>query len=107
MASRKYKRFDVFWWVASAGPELWRFSTLGAKDIEQLGASHFRIKAHPFYTADEDLQLVLRRIDGLWVVNSDSFPESGDYPMDFALTEEGAVWTDAQDDEVMVIRAIL
>lgn len=106
MPAPMYKRFDVYWWVASDGPELCRYRTLKAADIQQFSASHFRVIAHPIDPALEDLELILREKDGTWFVRSDSFFDiAEDYPLAFALTDQGAVWTDAQEDEIMVIQA--
>ncbi len=108
MPSPVYKRFDVYWWVASDGPELCRYRTRLAEDIQQFSTTHFRIIAHPLNSAHDDIELILRQIDGTWVVKSDSFADiAEDYPITFASTDEGAVWTDAQDDEMMVIQATL
>ena len=101
-----YTRFDVYWWVASDGPELCRYRTRNAKDIQQFSASHFRVIAHPVDPSQDEVELILRERDGAWVVKSDSFADlAEDYPFSFATTDEGAVWTDAQDDEIMVIQA--
>jgi len=106
MQNPVYNRFDVYWWLASDGPELCRYATRHAEDIQQFSTSHFRIIAHPFDTSHDDLELILRHVDGHWVVKSDSFADiSEDYPFAFTSTDEGAVWTDAQDDELMVIQA--
>ena len=106
MPNPVYKRFDVYWWVASDGPELCRYRTRQAEDIQQFSATHFRIIAHSLNPAHEDLELILRRMDGAWAVRSDSFSDMAeDYPIAFASTDQGAVWTDAQDDEMMVIQA--
>lgn len=106
MPSPKYKRFDVYWWVASDGPELCRYATRQQTDIQQFSATHFRIVAHPFDTDDDEIKLILRQVNGHWTFKSDSFADgSEDYPIVFAPTDGGAVWTDAQDDEMMVIQA--
>lgn len=106
MPSPKYKRFDVYWWVASDGPELCRYATRQPTDIQQFSATHFRIVAHPFDTDDEDIELILRKVDVHWTFKCDSFADaSEEYPIVFASTDKGAVWTDAQDDELMVIQA--
>ena len=101
-----YTRFDVYWWVASDGPDLCRYRTRNAKDIQQFSASHFRIIAHPVDPDHNELELILREKDGAWAVKSDSFADlAEDYPIAFATTDEGAVWTVAHDDEVMIIKA--
>ncbi len=106
MLSSKFQRFDVFWWVGSDGPELCRYATRQPSDIQQFSNNHFRIVAHPFDAEDDDLELILRKVGGHWTFKSDSFDDiSEDYPIAFATTDLGAVWTDAQYDEMMVILA--
>ena len=106
MPSSKYKRFDVYWWVASDGPELCRYATRKPTDIQQFSVTHFRIVVHPFDAEDDDIELILRQLNGLWTFKSDTFADaSEDYPIVFASTDRGAVWTDAHDDEMMVIQA--
>jgi hypothetical protein len=106
MPRPKYTRFDVYWWVTSDGPDLHRYATRGPNDIEQFSETHFRIVVHPLDTADGAIELILRRVNARWICKSDSFEDiSEDYPVTFASTDEGAVWTDALDHELMVIRA--
>ena len=106
MPRPKYTRFDVYWWVASDGPDLCRYATRGPNDIEQFSETHFRIIVHPFDTGDDDIELILRRVNVHWTCKCDSFEDiSEDYPFAFASTDEGAVWTDALADELMVIQA--
>lgn len=106
MARLKYTRFDVYWWVTSDGPKLCRYATREPSDIEQFNETHFRIKVHPFDAEDDAIELILRRVNAQWICKSDSFEDiSEEYPFAFASTDEGAVWTDALDDELMVIRA--
>lgn len=106
MTSPQYKRFNVYWWVASDGPKLYRYATRQPTDIQQFSATHFRMIAHPLDTDVDEIELILRKAGGLWTIKSDSFANaSEDYPVAFASTDEGAVWTDARDDELMVIQA--
>lgn len=106
MPNPKYKRFDVYWWVANDGPELCRYATLQPTDIQQFSATHFRIVAHQLDAEYDDIELILRKVKGHWTFKSDSFAEvSEDYPIAFASTDKGAVWTEALDDEMMVIKA--
>ena len=108
MPNSKYTRFDIYWWVASDGPELCRYTTRQPNDIQQFSNTHFRIIARPRNTDHDILELILRKVKGQWTVKSDSFTDiTEDYPIVFAATADGAVWTDAQDDEVMVIQATL
>ena len=103
----KYSRFVVYWWVAKSGPKLCRYATRHPGDIEQFSDTHFGIIARPLEPEDDDLKLILRRMNGTWMVKSDQFDDKTvDYPFAFAETDGGAVWTDAQDDELMVIQAV-
>lgn len=108
MPNSKYIRFDIYWWVASDGPELCRYATRQPNDIQQFSNTHFRIIARPLDADYDNIEVILRKVKGRWAVKSDAFNDiTEDYPIAFATTEDGAVWTDAQDDEMMVIHATL
>lgn len=108
MPSPIYKRFDIYWWDASTGPELVRFCTRDANDIEQFSNTHFLIRARPLIHGEDEIKLILRQINGSWVYKSDSFEDiTMDYPIACASTTHGQVWTDAQNSDVFVIRGIL
>lgn len=103
----KISGFDVYWWMASDSPRLCRFATKGSADIEIFSSTHVRFRARPFEDADGgEVEIILRVLDGQWVVKSDSFKDiSHDYPIAFAESDGHGVWTDALDDELMVIKS--
>ena len=99
--------FDVYWWMASDSPRLCRFATKSSADIEIFSSDHVRFRARPLEEAEDDeVVIILRVLDGQWVVKSDSFEDiSHDYPIAFAESDGHGVWTDALDDELMVIKS--
>jgi hypothetical protein len=102
---RHIEQFNIYWWVASDDTRLCRLATRTPQDIERFSDTHFRVKAHPISTADgEVFDFVLRLDDGIWTVRSKAFDEPVDYPYTFADGADHSVWTDALDDELMVIR---
>ena len=103
----KISGFDVYWWMASESPRLCRFTTKSSEDIEIFSSDHVRFRAKPLEEADGDeVVVILRVLDGQWVVKSDSFEDiSNDYPIAFAESDGHGVWTDALDDELMVIKS--
>jgi hypothetical protein len=103
----KTSGFDVYWWQAADSPRLCRFATKSDADIERFSSHHVRFRARPLEEDDgDDLVIILRLLDGRWVVKSDSFDDiSHDYPFAYAETGKCGVWTDALGDELMVIQS--
>jgi hypothetical protein len=99
--------FDVYWWMTSESPRLCRLATKSRTDIEMFSSDHVRFRAWPLEEADGDeVVIILRILDGQWVVKSDSFEDiSHDYPIAFAESRGRGVWTDASEDELMVIQS--
>ena len=99
-------RFEVYWWIASDSPGLDRYATKNAGDIERFSATHVRIHAKPLERDDiDDLEIILRQVNGKWMVKCDLFEDaSEDYPFAFGNSDSGLIWTDAQLEELMVIK---
>ena len=98
-------KFSVFWWLPSDSSRLSRYVTKRDVSIERFSEQHVRLSLTPLDPRDDELELILRFLDEKWFVNSSSFEDgSENYPIAFAATTDGAVWTDAGGDELMVIR---
>ena len=106
MRQHPFRKFEIYWWLAAHGDELFRYRTSGTRDIEQFSDVHYRIKAHPLGgTDDEDIELILTCENGCWSVKSHFFETTDPYPFSWSKTQDGMVLTDAMEDELMVIRA--
>lgn len=106
MPKSQFTKFDVYWWAACAGPELGRYATRRSTDIECFSSNHYRIHVHSLDGTGEILQLILTRQDGVWIVKCDGFDNPSEaYPFAFSKSEDRALWTNAEENELMVIQA--
>src|SRR5687767_7071274 len=109
ISANDWARFDIYWWYAPDGPRLCRLTTRRWEDIRVVGEEHFVIRAHPVDAAVDgpDMELILRCESGTWLVKCDQFEDPAeDYEFLHDDDYDTACWTDAQDDELMVIRGI-
>lgn len=103
-----YRKCDVYWWVGSESAELYRYGTEDQGDIESgLPNEGIRVRVWRQLRGrePEQLELILRRDGDRWLVHSPDFdPAHYEYPFVYASAADYELWTDAQDDELMVIQ---
>jgi hypothetical protein len=106
MPTQKYTKFQVHWWLPNSRVEIYCYRTRKPEDIECFAPNHYRVVARAINLDDDDLEFILRKQGDTWTVRSAEFDDMEEnYPVFYAQTDVGAVWTDNVDDELLVIRA--
>lgn len=107
MPKSRFDKFEVYWWISSCGPDLYRYSTLTPEDIECFSKTHYRIRVHAADGSGEFLEIILSVSNGQWKARCSSFDDPAEsYPFAYAETDWESLWTDAVGDELMVIRGL-